>query len=574
MFRPIVASRFWRLSSAPSAGAFRRAARRPREAQERLLLRLLHANRHAAYGARYGFDRVSGVDGFRERVPTVTYEDLVGYIDEIARGRQGVLTAEPVRLLQPTSGSTTGPKLIPYTRSLGAEYQRAVSVWIDDLFSRIPALSRGTAYWSVSPAVSETRTTDSGIRVGFEDDAEYLGRWSGALVRAMLAVDPEVRRVRTIDGFRYVTLHGLLTAADLRLISVWHPTFLTLLLEPLAAWWDRLLEDIRLGALSPPGEPASPALDVLRARLKPRPRRAAELGDADPARPSTLWPALQLVSCWADGAAAPHAESMSKSFPGVRLQPKGLLATEAAVSVPLLGHDGAVPALTSHFLEFVEEGGGGKSRLVDEVEVGGSYEVVVTTGGGLYRYRLGDLVQVVGRHRRLPLIRFLGRKEGVSDLFGEKLTDPFVANVISRLRTAGGVADRFALLAPDREHDPPRYVLYAELDGAPWEAAVLNRLREELDEALCNSFHYAYCRRLGQLAAADVVPVGPNAAHAYLLASAAEGRRLGDVKLPALEPREERVRSLPRRPGTSRATSPVGPHDGGGVIPEHARHRR
>ena len=42
--------------------------------------------------------------------------------------------------------------------------------------------------------------------------------------------------------------------------------------------------------------------------------------------------------------------------------------------------------------------------LMDEVEVGKRYEIVLTTTLGLYRYRLGDVIEIVGFHERCPVI--------------------------------------------------------------------------------------------------------------------------------------------------------------------------
>ena len=43
-------------------------------------------------------------------------------------------------------------------------------------------------------------------------------------------------------------------------------------------------------------------------------------------------------------------------------------------------------------------------------------------GGGLYRYPLHDVVEVTGKVRDCPLIRFVGRDNQTSDLVGEKLS--------------------------------------------------------------------------------------------------------------------------------------------------------
>ena len=50
-----------------------------------------------------------------------------------------------------------------------------------------------------------------------------------------------------------------------------------------------------------------------------------------------------------------------------------------------------------------------KTFFMNEVEVGVKYELVMTTRSGLYRYRNGDVVQVVGFHEKCPVIRMLYR---------------------------------------------------------------------------------------------------------------------------------------------------------------------
>lgn len=47
--------------------------------------------------------------------------------------------------------------------------------------------------------------------------------------------------------------------------------------------------------------------------------------------------------------------------------------------------------------------------LVDEVEVGEKYEVVFTQMYGLYRYRLGDVVEITGFYQNCPKVKVLYR---------------------------------------------------------------------------------------------------------------------------------------------------------------------
>ena len=88
--------------------------------------------------------------------------------------------------------------------------------------------------------------------------------------------------------------------------------------------------------------------------------------------------------------------------------------------------DGRHPlAIRSHFFEFVESNG--SVKLAHELQRGMEYTLLLTTGGGLYRYKLCDRVIVDDFVHETPSLRFLGKDDRVSDLFGEKLSDGFVA---------------------------------------------------------------------------------------------------------------------------------------------------
>jgi hypothetical protein len=44
--------------------------------------------------------------------------------------------------------------------------------------------------------------------------------------------------------------------------------------------------------------------------------------------------------------------------------------------------------------------------------------VVITTGGGFYRYQLKDIVEVTGFLHPVPTFRFVGKEDNTVDLFG------------------------------------------------------------------------------------------------------------------------------------------------------------
>jgi len=463
----VLGNTLWTISNARAYRLYRSALRDPRGAQEEILFRFLRKNSETLYGRKYEYASIRSVEEFQSRVPMVTYDDLKPWVRRIYHGRPNVLTGEPVLMLEKTSGSSGAVKYIPYTESLRREFQNAIGAWIFDLFTRRMALLGGAQYWSISPSAREREVTPGRLPVGFEEDTEYLTPLEREVIGWVMAVPGSVARIQNMEENRRVTIRHLLRCRNLRFISVWNPSFLTLLMSRL-----------------PEG-----------------------------AKPLDLWPNLALISCWTSAVSARFLPDLRALFPGVEIQGKGLLATEGVVSFPEIGRRAPSPAITSHFLEFVDEKG--RARLVDELETGARYSVVMTTGGGFARYALQDLVEVVSAHS----IEFVGKSGLMSDLCGEKLSEGFVGRVLEEASSRFGL-NGFALLAPEWNR-PPRYVLFVESEPNPIARFVEERLRA--------SVHYDYCRKLGQLAPVEGVRV-VQGSERYLRGCEALGQKPGNVK--------------------------------------------
>jgi hypothetical protein len=160
--------------------------------------------------------------------------------------------------------------------------------------------------------------------------------------------------------------------------------------------------------------------------------------------------------------------------------------------------------------------------------------VVLTTGGGLYRYLLQDMVEVTGHFHECPLVRFLGRSGHVSDWFGEKLNEAHVSEVLRDVFDSLAMTPSFAMLACHTVGLPAGYVLYTDAIGSD---EVLAHAAARIDKGLRSNFHYHYARELGQLSLVRVFRA-QTAAETYLSVAVGNGRRAGDVKPPALDRRD------------------------------------
>ncbi len=514
----------WWASCAPGWNRFRKALATPAVFQERLLQQLCYENRDTGFGKAHGFDSIRSLPQYRAQVPTRSWEELTPWLERTFSGEPGVLTPDTpggkITLFEPSSGSASATKWVPCNRKLLREFQAAIAPWIFDLFRQTPGLLSGPAYWSVSPANTETLRTPGGTPIGFDEDSAYLGGAGRALVKRILCVPAEVKAISDLQDFRYATLLHLLAAGDLRMVSVWSPSFLTLLLEDLPLRWEALLRDLEQGTLTAPsGAPVAVPPPQKSAH------RAARLAETGPHDLESAWPGLQLLSCWTDASAGRVLPALRAILPRVPIQPKGLLATEAFISLPFAG---AHPlAITSHVLEF--ETDDGKVVGPEDLENGQEAAVVVSTSGGLYRYRLGDRVRVDGFVGATPSIRFLGKVDKTSDLCGEKLHEAFVDSTLSDLWKELSVSPRFAMLAPDENESRRGYTLFVESDSLP------ENLADDLEQRLRQSFHYDHCLHLGQLGAVRIFQIRHSAWKDFYDGCQARGQRPGDVKPSALD---------------------------------------
>jgi hypothetical protein len=540
---------------------------RLRAVQLEILADTLRRNADTGFGRRYAFAGIRSVGDYRDAVPLSSWDDYAPAVSRILAGEARVLTGERVRLFEPSSGSTAATKLVPYTARLRGEFQQGISAWLADLYATYPRLRSGRSYWSITPAGTPRDPGAGRVPIGFDEDADYLGGIGRRLVSAVLAVPSRVARTDDMDAFLDDTCRYLLAARDLTLISIWHPSLLMILLDRMRERAEDLLASL-------------PA------------RRRAELeGPLRDGDWSALWPDLTVLSCWADAAAAVPARQLAERFPRVVLQPKGLIATEGFVSLPVTAAGGAVFSARSHLVEFLAVDPSrpgampGEALLADELEAGRHYAVVLTTGGGLYRYQLGDLVEVTGHHGALPVLRFVGRLDRVSDLVGEKLNEAFVGAVLATLGVPQARLEAAAngyvvwLDSPGGESSPggnPAVEAGPGTDtaagaGPGTDTAVgagpgtdtaagagpgtdtadpasrgsdprLVELARRVDDALRDNPHYDYARRLGQLR--PVVAVRRDRESLTTLLDRAGSGRLGDIKPTALVP-PRRLRAVP-----------------------------
>ena len=524
------------LSCLPETFRFFLKSINPRKTQLGILKRLIELNLNTDFGEEYSFKNIRCYRDFCEKVPETDYEFLKKYISLISSGRNNVLTSDTVLLFEPSSGTTTDSKLIPYTTSLKNEFQRGIYPWIADMYFKNPGLLSGKSYWSISPVIKK-ESSESGITIGFEDDSEYFSPLMRFFLRRIFAVPDIVRNCSDLKVFKYTTLLFLLRTKNLCFISIWSPTFLLSLLKPVSEWYKALVHDIRFGTFSPPCNVEPSFKKGIKKYLYRDKKRAKELlshfNKKEGYSFSDIWPKLDLISVWMDASARFSLDELFRKFPGIKFQAKGLLATEGIISIPF--YDGkCVLAINSHFLEFVEVDVSKKSSeccvvLCDQLQIGKRYSILLTTGGGLYRYRIRDIIEIKGFVNKLPVVEFVGKEGNVSDMVGEKLDSIFVEYIIDSILKKYELDAEFVLVSPEKSDDHFSYTVFIKC--CTMEGALFDMIAEEIDQKFCSNIHYSYARKIGQLGEVrfflleDPVPMD-----IYIEHFNAKNMKAGDIK--------------------------------------------
>lgn len=472
-----LASHLWRVACEPARRRLAHALTDPQAAQQAVLERILQNHSNCNYAANHGLHPGMSAADFRDAIPICNYHDLQPWIERLKNDEKDLLFTGHTQAFERSSGSTSAAKWIPFNDGLRLEFQEAVRAWMGDLYHRYPKLSSGRAWWVVSPLADHRMKTAGGIPVGLESDDEYLSGCEKILA-SWLRVGSGKASSTDWQSCLQKTADELMNARDLRLISVWNPSYLMIL-------WELIQK--RCGATCDPKE---------------------------------IWPNLTIISAWADTGATKDALKLREIFPHATFQKKGLLATEGVISLPWRNNDAApVPALNSHFLEF-QQWPDGKCYPLHELHQGETYQVILTTSGGLWRYRLGDLVRAEGMEINTPRLRLIGRADGVCDMRGEKLNPLFVAQVFAKFTQS------FALLSPCNDSEPLHYVLST---SDPELSA------DCVDRALRENPYYDHARSVGQLGPVRKFHITePNPSRKYMERCLQLGQRAGTIKATAL----------------------------------------
>ncbi len=456
-----------------------------------LLMRMMDDNKDTEYGRKYGFADIKSVAEFQERVPLTTFDDYAGYVYRMTEGGEsGLISAYNIAHYAKTSGTMGNPKRIPVSdRAMGVMnrynmqlrtkvicdaigFDWANPPYLNLIESQLTTLKNGATYGAISAKV-----------IGQMGD--YLPMLMTSPLEALVP-DPKTNT-------RYLHARFALMNPEITSMGFSFSSILLELMQYIESEWEMLVDDIEKGTIDESVKmPADVRASVL-GKIQPMPERAAQLreifsqGFDEPIMPK-IWPNLTIFSGVATGGFATYYNKLRQRYAGdgVRLFYVGLNASEGILSVPMdVDCPDSVLIPDSVFYEFIpiDSEDPGDIVTIDGVEVGKTYEIVITNQSGFYRYRIRDAVKVTGMYNNTPLIQFQYRIDQTISVLGEKTTELVLRGVAERVeRELGYSMEDFSVFG-DVDSVPMRYVMLME--AILPEGLDPGAVAAELDKGLC-----------------------------------------------------------------------------------------
>jgi len=435
-------------------------------AQEALLARLVRRNGHTALARRLGADRVRSLADLRH-LPISDYDSVTPEIEAALAGKPDQLVAGRPGFFGMTSGTSGFAKYIPLDEPFRAEFQATVQHFLYGIVRDHPRALDHKALYLVAPAVIETTPggEPAGAITGF--NMRRLPR----LLRGFYAVPVDAFEIRDPARQLYAVARFAL-ASELSIAFAVTPAPLGLIGRAMEQHTDSLLRDIHDGTLAADGVPA-PVHEALTRGLRPDKARARVLagriaGGKRPI-PRNFFPHLALIACWHHAGAASHLAMLRDVWGDVPLRHAIYSATEGWINVPLSDTDpSGVLAVDSIVLELMD--GSGQTFFPHELQAPGRYEILLTSGAGLWRYRLGDEVEVTGAFqaaagtwpdKRAPELHFVQKTGNVLSIAHDMTSEAHVRKAIAAALPEVG---RW-VFGPDARGD--RYRVVIEASAAP-----------------------------------------------------------------------------------------------------------
>lgn len=466
------------------------------EAQENILKEILQRNGETDYLQKH-IKGSKDILEFKHLVPVITYKDIHPYIQRIANGEDSsLITGHPITEMLCSSGTSGGePRLMP---TIAEDLDRRTFIYnliMPIVNQYISGLDEGKAMFlyfikaeTLTPCGLPART----VLTSYYKSKHFKCRTRDPF-NDITSPNQTILCPDSTQSMYCQLLSGLVHHNQvMRLGAVFASAFLRAI-SFLQCKWVQLCSDIRTGQLdqfiTDPGCRSS----MLTLLSHPNPSLANEIEDIC-GNPSwkgilcRLWPRAKYIEAVVTGSMAQYIPALeyysggklplvstmyasSECYFGVNLKPFCDPADVSFTLMPNMAYFEFLPLEKNNdtfAVEADEEKEVPNDRVVDLVNVkrGCYYELIITTFSGLYRYRIGDVLQVTGFHNRAPQFRFVCRRNVVLSIDTDKTNEEDLHRSISMSKKL--LEPHNALLVEytsyaDASSIPGHYVLFWEI---------------------------------------------------------------------------------------------------------------
>ncbi|KAD4982738.1 hypothetical protein R6Q59_002365 [Mikania micrantha] len=486
------------------------------------LERILKENGEAEYLKKWNLDGRFEPQNYISSVPLVTHKDLQPYIQKIADGASyPVLTGKPITNITLSSGTTQGkPKFVPYNDELT---ETTMQIYRTSFAFRNRSFPIGNGKALSFIFGSKQFTTKGGLLAGTATTNVYRSAPFKKTMKAMQTPCCSPDEVIFAPDFHQSLychlLCGLIFHEDIQVISSTFAHSIVHSFRTFELVWEELCSDIRTGVLS-----ARITVQSIRTAmakvLTPNPELADKiynkclgLNDWNGLIPE-LFPNCKYIYAIMTGSMEPYLKKLRVYAGGVRLLSADYGSSEGWIGVnvdpelppemtsftvlPNIGYFEFIPLTNINDMDSIEP----KPIGLTDVQIGEEYEVVVTNVAGLYRYRLGDVVKVIGFHNSTPKLQFVCRSNLMLTINIDKNTEKDLqlsVEAAAKLLTTEKLEVVDFTSHVDLKTDPGHYVIFWEVNGGA---------SDELLKECCNCLDKSFVDA-GYVSSRKVNAIGP-----------------------------------------------------------------
>ena len=361
----------------------------PMRSQEEFVMRMVRENARTEYGRANNFKAIRSMDEFRERLPLTTYDDYADYIGRIANKEKNILTT----YLTESMSVFDGTKKLPQSRwSVQScyDYNFRAAFYIAGNHDLL------TEGMTLNLIDSSTEQLPSGMRVSNMLAHLLTKRETGNNEAYIIPFD--IANALHHTDIRYIEALYALSQKDLSLAICERYDNMVEMLRYIEKHWPRLAEDIENGntLVQPDAERANAIREIM------------EEHHIGTQMVGQLWPSLHCILVY-------DVDRLSASFELLRTYCgshvnfvfTGISSPIGTFSATLNMDDPQTVLIPdSMFYEFRDKEARNYNHLLtlDQLEIGRSYELVVTTLSGLYRFKTKKTFLVVGRYHDTPTV--------------------------------------------------------------------------------------------------------------------------------------------------------------------------